>query len=156
MAGWHINTDASGCAWWIESLACRVTNRPRLESAFPTTSSTGGDALSGDPMNPTTHEAIPESFITEVCERLRRGDSVKRSLPGGGLLSIDRELPFLCVYRRNPKFSDAGTRYFANHEAAYLSAPGDAPERPGMASLVQRIAEQASRRFGAFLILEIC
>lgn len=101
------------------------------------------------------YEAISESFIDEVCERLRSDKAVKRSLPGGGFLSIDRELPFLCVYRHDPESDDAGTQSFASHEAAYLSAPGNAPVRRGLDVLVHRIAEQAAKRFGAFLILEV-
>ncbi|MFT7641341.1 MAG: hypothetical protein ACI9G1_003088, partial [Pirellulaceae bacterium] len=97
-------------------------------------------------MDLKTGDEISRTFIGEVCKRLSDGMSVKRALPGGGYLSIDRELPFICIYRRDPKFEDAGTETFASHEAAYLSAPGGAEVRKGLASLVYRIAEQASKR----------
>ncbi len=100
-------------------------------------------------------EPLPATLIDEVCDRLVAGQRVGLSLPGGGRLSIDRLLPFLCVYRRNPRRRDAGTRMLVNGEAAYLNAPGDAPVRRGLRRLVRRIAETASARFGAFLVVEI-
>lgn len=74
-------------------------------------------------------EPIPADFIEEVCARLAADRRVRRRLPGGGVLNVDRLLPFLCVYRRNPRQADAGTQSFVRNEAAYLSAPGDAPVR---------------------------
>ena len=102
-----------------------------------------------------SEEFISDDLIAEVCARLSSGKSVRRSLPGGGLLSVDRQLPFLCVYRRDPKFEDAGTEAFANHEASYLSAPGGAKVRKGLTTLVQQLVEASSRQFGEFLILEV-
>ena len=80
---------------------------------------------------------------------------VRQALPGGGRLNIDRLLPFLCVYRRNPARRDAGTQLFVNAEAAFLEAPGDAPKRKGLSQLVTRIAETAAARLGAFLLIEV-
>jgi uncharacterized protein (TIGR02421 family) len=107
------------------------------------------------PVSSARHERIPPAFIDEVCGRLLQNKPVRRTLPGGGRLNIDRLLPFLCVYRRDPRREDAGTRAFVNGEAAYLDAPGDAPVRKGLATLVRRIAETAARELGGFLILEI-
>lgn len=98
---------------------------------------------------------ISRELIEEVCTRLAEGKPVRQALPGGGRLNIDRLLPFLCVYRRNPTRRDAGTQSFVNAEAAFLEAPGDAPERKGLGQLVKRIAETAASRLGAFLLLEI-
>lgn len=106
-------------------------------------------------MKSQTEEIITGDFVQDVCERLSLGKSVRRSLPGGGFLSIDRQLPFLCVYRRDPEFEDSGTHLFASHEAAYLSAPGKVRVRKGLNSLVQHIVESSAQRFGGFLILEI-
>ena len=43
---------------------------------------------------------ISDSLVKSVCRRLRRNLRVRRTLPGNGRLHIDRQLPFLCVYRR--------------------------------------------------------
>lgn len=102
-----------------------------------------------------TSDDIPSSFIEEVCATLASDERVRRKLPGGGLLNIDRLLPFLLVYRRNPQRRDAGTQSFIDSEASYLTAPGDAPVRKGLTRLVRRIAETTSARLGAFFIIEI-
>lgn len=106
-------------------------------------------------MAQTDFEPIPKRLIDEVVARLAENRPVKEVLPGGGTLNVDRLLPFLCVYRRNPEREDAGTELLVTAEAAYLCAPGAATRRKGLRQLVRRIAETASSRLGAFLILEI-
>ncbi|MDA1035759.1 MAG: hypothetical protein O3B65_02625 [Chloroflexi bacterium] len=101
------------------------------------------------------HEDISERLIDGVCARLAAHKPVRRKLPGGGRLNIDRLLPFLCIYRRDPKRHDAGTERFVHAEAAFLSAPGYASQRKGLATLVQRIARIAAERLGGFLLLEV-
>jgi len=101
------------------------------------------------------HEEISTDFIEEVCSRLAANKPVRRNLPGGGRLNIDRLLPFLCVYRRNPLREDAGTSLFVHAEAAYLTAPGNSPHRKGLATLIRRISHTVAERLGGFLILEV-
>ena len=102
-----------------------------------------------------SHEPISPSLINGVCSRFADGKPVGQLLPGGGSLNIDRLLPFLCVYRRNPERRDAGTGSFVTGEASYLLAPGDAPVRGGLKQLVKRIAKTAAQQLGSFLILEV-
>ena len=100
-------------------------------------------------------EPIPASLIHDIAARLAENRPVREALPGGAKLNIDRLLPFLCVYRRDPRRQDAGTGLFVTAEAAYLNAPGAATRRKGMRHLVRHISEAASSRLGAFLILEV-
>ena len=100
-------------------------------------------------------EPISRPLIADVCARLANSQPVHEKLPGGGQLNVERLLPFLCIYRRNPVRPDAGTQLFVNAEACFLNAPGDAPVRRGLSLLVRRIAETVTTRLGGFLILEI-
>lgn len=104
---------------------------------------------------PPRPEVISNALIDDVCSRLAANRPVREPLPGGGRLHIERLLPFLCVYRRNPARSDGGTHLFVSAAASLLSAPGDAPVRTGLAKLVRRVAETAANRLGGFLVLEI-
>ncbi len=106
-------------------------------------------------MTTSSHEPISPSVIDDICARLAENRRVRQPLPGGGSLHIERLLPFLCVYRRNPSRRDAGTGTLVTGEASYLLAPGDAPVRSGLKKLVKRIAATATDRLGSFLILEI-
>lgn len=106
-------------------------------------------------MAPESYEPISPALIDDVCARLAANKRIRQRLPGGGLLNIDRLLPFLCVYRRNPARRDEGTGTFVTAEASYLSAPGNAPKRSGLKQLVKRIATTAAGQLGAFLVLEI-
>ena len=68
--------------------------------------------------------ALSEEFVRRVCTRLEQDNRVRRNLPPWGRLHIDRQLPFLCVYRRPPKSKDAGTERLLLGEASYLLASG--------------------------------
>jgi len=103
----------------------------------------------------SARQRISDEFIDEVCARLREGKRVRRTLPDGGRLHVDRPLPFLCVYRRPADRPDAGTERLVNGEASFLIVPGAPLHRKGVAALVRRLAETLAERFGAFLILEV-
>ncbi|HZJ49068.1 MAG TPA: hypothetical protein VFD97_08580, partial [Acidimicrobiia bacterium] len=60
-------------------------------------------ASSGKPL------VISDRLIAEICDRLTRNQPVRRTLPDGGRLHIDRQLPFLIMYRPPEKSDDAGT-----------------------------------------------
>ena len=99
--------------------------------------------------------AITDALIDDVCLRLAKNHRVRRNLPNHGRLHIDRQLPFLCVYRRPVDRDDLGTERLVKGEASYLVAPADTKWRKGVAKLVQAIARTQSEQFGAFLILEV-
>jgi uncharacterized protein (TIGR02421 family) len=90
-----------------------------------------------------------------VHDRLSRNERIRRNLPGDGRVRIDRQLPFLCVYRSPPVGPDAGTLDLATTEAAYLFAPGAATHEAGILRLVGEIADTMHEHFGAFLLIEI-
>jgi len=100
-------------------------------------------------------QAITERFIRTVCARLGENKRVRRNLPIWGRVHIDRQLPFLCIYRRPVRGDDSGAERFATGEAAYLIASGAARLQAGLKNLVQGIAQAMVAQFGAFLILEI-
>ena len=74
--------------------------------------------------NDKPKRAISSSLVDSVCQRLARNQRVRRTLPNKGRLHIDRQLPFLCVYRQPPNYDDAGTERLVKGEASYLVAPG--------------------------------
>ena len=100
-------------------------------------------------------KSITEQFIETASARLAEGKPVRRRLPLWGRLHIDRQLPFLCVYRRPPRRDDPGTDRLVLGEAAYLQAPGNRTLGKQLSSLVQAIALIKGRVFGAFVVIEI-
>ncbi len=100
-------------------------------------------------------DEIASSLIDAVCQRLAANQRVRRTLPAKGRLHIDRQLPFLCVYRQPPDHEDAGTERLVQGEASYLVAPGAESFRESIASFVRKVVETLSSEFGAFLVVEI-
>jgi uncharacterized protein (TIGR02421 family) len=90
-----------------------------------------------------------------IFDGLARGEGVRRRLPGGGRIHLDRPLPFLAVHRIPPGGADAETRGLVTAEPAYLIAPGEPERQPEVAELVLALANAMRAEFGAFLVVEI-
>lgn len=102
----------------------------------------------------TRKAAIDETFIDQVSRSLANNSVVRRRLPAFGRVHIDRQQPFLCVYRK-PAQGDAGTADLLLSQAAYVLADGAAPLAPALAKLTARLSGVLSEAFGSMLLLEI-
>ena len=98
---------------------------------------------------------LSTTLIETICDRLAQNKQVRRTLPRKGRLHIDRQLPFLCVYRKPTDREDGGTHRLVKGEASYLVAPGDEKFHENTSALVREVVKTLSREFGAFLIIEI-
>jgi len=96
-----------------------------------------------------------EAEVEQVLARLREGKRVRRNVGAIGRVSLDRPLPFLCVYRPPPQTGDAGTGRLVSAASAHLIATGDARERQHLGTFVRRVAAELGEAFGAFLIVEV-
>ncbi len=96
-----------------------------------------------------------ERLAETVCIRLTENQRVRRTLPAEGRLRIDRQLPFLCVYRQPEDHPDLGTRELITGEAAYLFASGTANLHPHLEYLCERLVATLGEHFGTFLLLEV-
>ena len=61
---------------------------------------------------------LSKKSINQMLKVLEDGDKLSASLPGGGLIHIEENLPFLIVYRKRK--NDAGTQKLVVSEASYL------------------------------------
>jgi len=98
---------------------------------------------------------ISSRMIEQISERLERNLPIRRSLPAGGRLHIDRQLPFLVVYRPPAGVDDSGTERLVKGEASYLIAPKGKRHRHQVSALVSAIADSLTGVFGGFLVIEI-
>ena len=97
---------------------------------------------------------ITEEFIQNVCEKIRRNKPIRMDLPGWGRVHIDRQLPFLCLYRLPTSRADVGTQKLVLSEASYIIAD-EALTDNGLGKLVEAIAKIVSEECGAFLLIEV-
>jgi uncharacterized protein (TIGR02421 family) len=98
-------------------------------------------------------DSITDHFIQKITKSLRRGKQVHRRLPGGGLVYIDRPLPFLLLFRHPAGNPDHATADFVKAAASYIIAQEE--QTPELTRLIGSIAEEMAHQFDAFLILEI-
>jgi uncharacterized protein (TIGR02421 family) len=102
----------------------------------------------------TTPRPFDDALIQSIRKRLGANQRVRRTLPAGGRLNIDRQLPFLVVHR--PRRGQAvDLARFVHGEASYLVAPRGTAHRAQVSQLVSGIAEDMVAVFGAFGIIEL-
>lgn len=88
-------------------------------------------------------------------ERLGDNKRVRRNLPQWGRIHIDRQLPFLCIYRQPATRQDDGTDALVMGQPAYITASGKKPLLSGLSKLVENTVQTMASAFGNFLIVEI-
>ncbi|MFW2440183.1 MAG: flavohemoglobin expression-modulating QEGLA motif protein [Arenicellales bacterium] len=98
---------------------------------------------------------ISDTIIEDIRKTLAGNKRVRRKLPGGGRVHVDRQLPFLCLYRFPQDRDDNGTERLLLGEAAYILAPASDEHHEQLAKLVREILAIQSGVFGACLLLEI-
>jgi uncharacterized protein (TIGR02421 family) len=98
---------------------------------------------------------ITDRLIGSACERLAAGKPLRRGLPGWGRIHVDRQLPFLCVFRRRSRDKGGGTEDLLMGEATYLLASAERGQHAGLVSLLDRAIDVLLPSFGAFLVVEI-
>ena len=92
---------------------------------------------------------IEKTIIDSICERLTEEQSVSEELPDGGLLHIEKLIPYICVYRykkRNAYFAR-----FLKTQASYLIVREDFD----ISLLLEKTSDAISQKLNAFLILEM-
>jgi len=97
---------------------------------------------------------ITDEFIQNVCEKIRKNKPIRMDLPGWGRVHIDRQLPFLCLYRLPTSRADVGTQKLVQSEASYIIADEGLTDN-GLGKLVEAIAKTISEECGAFLLIEV-
>ncbi len=96
-----------------------------------------------------------EPWIVEIGERLRGGEAVRRELPGGGVLNIERPLPYLFVHRVSSAAADDVTPRLLRGEASYLLWKGGPEVDVELRRLLRGLATAGAEVFGAMLLLEL-
>ena len=91
---------------------------------------------------PRTPTSITDSLIAQVAFRVAANKPVRRTLPEGGRIHIDRQLPFLVVYRPPSDRPDPGMGRFVKGEASYLIAPRDRKHQRKVAALVEALSAE--------------
>jgi len=103
----------------------------------------------------TKPDVISDEFIKIVCKRLEEHKQVRRSLPIWGRVNIDRQLPFLCVFRKRKNKQDPFSDSLITGEASYITATDNRKQNKQLAFLVKNIAQTLKKSFGSFLIVEV-
>ncbi|MDH3680627.1 MAG: DUF1704 domain-containing protein [Acidimicrobiia bacterium] len=95
-----------------------------------------------------------KQLLDTILDRVQRGVQLRRRLPPNGRIHIDRQLPFLVLYRPLVQGAEPSLRRLVSSEASYLLAPSDPAMATFVQDLVRRVAEIEAEVFGGFLLIE--
>ncbi len=98
---------------------------------------------------------LTDRQLKSVLERLSNNLQIRRTLEGNGRLHIDRQLPFICIYRRPNGKGDSKIDRIAVTSASYLFVDGNNKWTAGTAALIEPVIRKMTDIFGAFLVFEI-
>ncbi len=92
-----------------------------------------------------------DKSIKQILTNLTTEEELNAKLPGGGFLHIEKDLPYLVIYRK--KKDDKGASRLVHSEASYLIA-GD-EDLKGYQDLLFGISNQLSPIFKTYMFFEI-
>ncbi|MBN2134488.1 MAG: flavohemoglobin expression-modulating QEGLA motif protein [Acidobacteria bacterium] len=105
--------------------------------------------------NNTNQIKFDLKMINDVITRLTDNKSVRLQLPENGILNIDRQLPFLLVYRQPEERVDYGTEKLIQGEASYLIVSAKEKYLKATRMLLTKLSAHLAEMLGAFLIIEV-
>lgn len=94
---------------------------------------------------------LSENSIEQILTILEKEKEISCRLPGNGILHIEKELPYLVIYRR--KKDDKGTKRLVTNESSYLVI-GD-NDFKAYQKLLIKISDQISAKMESYLLFEI-
>jgi uncharacterized protein (TIGR02421 family) len=97
--------------------------------------------------------AVDNAMIDRILRGFRTDAHVRERLSDGGVLNLDRKLPYLFVYRQPSEREDPGTHRLVLGEASYLVALGS--DVGDTHEIVAALAEAGTSELDSFLVLEL-
>lgn len=94
-------------------------------------------------------------FIAELAERVTAGKSVRRKLPAGGRIHVDRLLPFIVIHRRRRTRSASAALGVASASPVYAIWPMKAEGDAFAYDLIDTLSRTLDRSLGVFLVVEL-
>lgn len=93
--------------------------------------------------------------IAELCAAVGEGRSVRRKLPAGGRLHVDRPLPFLVLYRGEDARRASAARGVTTASPLYAIWPPDSDADAFGYDLVEALAATLEPLLGRFMVVEL-
>ncbi len=98
---------------------------------------------------------LDEHLADSIVSLLAANSPVRRILPPDGRMNVDRQLPFLFVYRQRASVPDPLFSRLLASGASFLLAPSTPRSRPWVSRGVRRCAAVLAETFGSVLIIEL-
>lgn len=98
---------------------------------------------------------ITDKLVAALGDRLRENKRIRRSLPHFGRIHIDRQLPFLCLFRQRAGRPEPDMQKLATSEASYIICSARRSLHADLQKLIMAILRTQIDLFGTTLIMEI-
>jgi hypothetical protein len=98
---------------------------------------------------------ITDRMVATLCQRLRENKRIRRNLPQFGRIHIDRQLPFLCLFRQRVGRPEPDMQKLATGEASYIICSARRSLHADLQKLITAILQTQMDLFGTTLVMEI-
>lgn len=98
---------------------------------------------------------ITDKMVAALCQRVRENKRIRRNLPQFGRIHIDRQLPFLCLFRQRVGRPEPDMQKLATSEASYIICSARRSLHSDLQKLITAILRTQIDLFGTTLIMEI-
>lgn len=92
-------------------------------------------------------------IINQILDKIKKGEPIHQSLPGNGILKMEKPVPFLVLYRKPIDGKNYLTSKLAKTESSYLLAEDSSDEN--LIEIINAVANALADKFKGFLLVEI-
>lgn len=94
---------------------------------------------------------LSEQSIETIIKKLKNGEEINATLPGNGVLHIEKSLPYLVIYRN--RNDDHGTSRMVTSESSFLLIGNE--DFKGYQNLLFHISDLLSTEFESYMLFEM-
>lgn len=91
-----------------------------------------------------------QKILNRIADKLKKSEPIHITLPGKGLLKIERPVPFLIVFRI-PKEPDVFSSYLGRTESSYIISE----DNELLCDIIKIVTQNLSHKYNGFLLIEI-
>ena len=92
-----------------------------------------------------------QKILNRVADKLKKSEPIHQTLPGKGLLKIERPVPFLIVYRIPKEGEDHFTNSLGRTESSYIIGE----DNKLLCEIVNLVVQTLTHQYSSFLLIEI-
>jgi uncharacterized protein (TIGR02421 family) len=98
-------------------------------------------------------EIEKEAEISDLVNKLKNGEGLHETFPGGSQVHIDRPLPFICIYRFPEGVKKTAHAHLVSAQPSFILMQAEDEQK--IKAFLAEVSEILRKRFGALMLVEV-